>query len=109
MAEPIYLVQGDTQPQFRLSFTRTDSGENLDLTGAEVHLYIRERYETTLTLDKVADHIDSVNGIVVFSFNAGELDLDAGIYEGEVEIIYSTGDRETIYETFDIYLREDFK
>ena len=109
MAEPIYLVQGDTQPQFEMTFTRTDTGEAINLTGATVRLYIRAKYETTLTLEKTASHIDSEAGLIVFYFESGDLDIDAGVYEGEVEITYSNGDKETIYETFDIYLREDFK
>lgn len=109
MAEPIYLVQGDTQPQFKIDFTRTDTGDAIDLTGASVRMYIRKKYETELTLEKTASELDPTGGSVVFYFSQGDLDIDAGIYEGEVEITYSNGDKETIYDTFDIYLREDFK
>ena len=109
MAEPIYLVQGDTQPQFQFTFTRTDSGDAIDITGATIKLYIRKKYETTLTLEKTAAISDGPNGVATFFFVDGDLDQDGGVYEGEVEINYATGEKETLYETFDIYLREDFK
>jgi len=52
--------------------------------------------------------LDQENGIAVFVFAEGDLDLDAGEYEGEVEVVFNDGTRETIYELIDFTLRKDF-
>ena len=41
-------------------------------------------------------------------FSAGQLDLDPGDYEGEVEVVYADSSRETVYEIIPFVLREDF-
>lgn len=109
MAEPIYLVQGDSEPQFQFTFTRSDTEQAIDLDGATVKFYMRERFGTTLTLTKTATITDADNGVCVFNFSQGDLDIDAGEYEGEVEITYSTGKKETVYEKFNVVLREDLQ
>jgi hypothetical protein len=45
----------------------------------------------------------------VFSFSDTDLvGLSAGYYEGEIEITYSTGLKETIFEVQNYQLRGDF-
>ena len=51
---------------------------------------------------------DFANGEAVFGFSSSNLDQDAGYYEGEVEITYSTGAVETLFEILEFYLRSDF-
>jgi hypothetical protein len=48
-------------------------------------------------------------GIAIFSFSDTDLaELDAGYYEGEIEITYSTGLKETIFDVQNYQLRRDF-
>ncbi len=48
------------------------------------------------------------DGICIFIFASGQLDIDAGYYEGEIEVVSNSGTRETVYEVIDFYVREDF-
>lgn len=105
----ITLVQGDTGPQIKVTLTRSDTGSAENLTGATIKLHFRKKDTTTslfsLTNQSTGDNL--TNGICFFIFATGQLDLDAGYYEGEVEVVSSSGTRETIYEIIDFYLRED--
>ena len=106
----INLVQGDTGPQIKGSRTRRDTGAVQDLTGATVVMRFRKKRSTTVlfTLTNQSGDDDKTSGIALFAFSAGQLDLDEGYYEGEVEVVASSGTRETVYEIVDFYLREDF-
>lgn len=110
MADPIYLVQGDTGPQIKVIMTRDDTGAVQDLTGAVVKLHFRKKYtETALfSITGQSSPDEKLEGISFFAFSTGQLDLDAGEYEGEVEVVFDTGTRETIYEKLDFILRKDF-
>lgn len=106
----INLVQGDTGPQIKVTLTRSDTGAVQDLTGATVVMRFRKKRSTTVlfTLTNQSGDDDKTSGIALFAFSAGQLDLDEGYYEGEVEVVASGGTRETVYEIVDFYLREDF-
>lgn len=110
MADPILLVQGDTGPQIKVVLTRQDTGAAEDITDATVRLYFRKKYTEvvlfTLTGQSTPD--EEAAGTAVFAFSNGQLDLEPGEYEGEVEVVYDTGIRETVYETVDFMLRRDF-
>jgi hypothetical protein len=76
------LVQGDSAPQIKATITRFDTG---------------------------AISTNFADGIAVFSFSDTDLvGLSAGYYEGEIEITYSTGLKETIFEVQNYQLRGDF-
>ena len=47
-------------------------------------------------------------GIVLFNFGTNDLNIAAGFYEGEIEIIYPNTTVETIYELVNFQLRADF-
>jgi len=110
MAEAIKLVQGDNGPQIQATLTRADTGEAEDLTGATVTLHFRKKGTTTVLFSQVGVNVvDNVsNGIVIFTFASNDLDLTAGKYEGEIEVVSATNTRETIYDTLEFVLREDF-
>ena len=105
----IQLVQGDTGPQIKVTLTRSDTGSAEDLTGATIKLHFRKKRTTTVlfSLSNQSTSENLTNGICYFIFATGQLDLDAGYYEGEVEVVGSSGTRETIYEIIDFFLRED--
>jgi len=109
MAETYKYVQGDTGPQLRLTFTDEDTGTATDLTGATVYLHFRAAGATTVLFSKSL-FIDSPGtlGTAVVNWSTGELDQDAGTYQGEIEVIRASGIRETLYDILKFKIREDF-
>lgn len=110
MTEAIKIVQGDSGPQIQATLTRSDTGDAENLTGATIKLHFRKKGATTVlfSLDGINVGDNYENGIVIFSFGSNDLDLSAGKYEGEIEVVASAGTRESIYETLEFVLREDF-
>lgn len=124
MAGRIPLVQGDTQPPLTLSLKDRDTGLPIDMSGATVRLKFRQEGETALqatvtgTLlaglvleDGTVDDTDDTPGAggrVRFTWGTGDLDCDPGRYEGEVEITYSGGTVQTMYDRLKFKLRADF-
>lgn len=107
----IYLVQGDTGPQIKLTVTREDTGYPVNISGGSSLLKVRKKGASailfTLTSLNVGD--DLQNGVCVFSLSGGQLaTISAGNYEGELEITLSDSTVETVYEELSIVIREDF-
>ena len=112
MAEKIKLVQGDTRPQIKCVITDELTGNIVDISGATVRLKFRAFGSTnilfTLTgavLSGIEDASGNVTqagvgeayglagkgGRVAFQFNTGNLNVDPGAYEGEIEITFGDG------------------
>ncbi len=110
MADRIYLVQGDTGPDIKVTLTREDTGEVEDLTGANVNLHFkrRNRDDVLFTLDGQSTPAEAEQGIVVFAFSGSQLDIEPAYYEGEVEVVFASGQRETIYEPIEFFVRKDY-
>ena len=111
MAEPHKLVQGDTGPQVKATLTRSDDGSAIDLTetsSCQMHFRKKNTDTVLFSLSNISGNTDQANGVAVFNFSGTQLDLAAGNYEGEVEVVFNTGVRETIFETIDFVLRTDF-
>lgn len=111
MAEPLRLVQSDTGPQVKVTLTRSDTGSAIDLTGAtSCQLHFRKKGGTTVlfSMNNISSATDQGNGVAIFAFTGTQLNLAAGNYEGEVEVVFSSGVRETVFEIFEFVLREDF-
>ena len=104
-----YLVQGDDAPQIKVTLTRESTGLAIDLSDSTVVLKFRKKGANTVlsTLTSIAPSEDKPDGIAIFSWGSTDLDISAGNYEGEIEIT-SQGVTETIYETLDFVVREDF-
>ena len=49
-----------------------------------------------------------LTGVAVIAWQATDLDLAAGEYEGEVETLLASGLRETIFDPLQFTIREDF-
>lgn len=110
MAEKIRLVQGDTGPQVRLTFTDETSGDPTDLTGATGTLYVRLVGSTTVVITRALyiNPATAVSGVAYIVWGAGDLNQDPGDYEGEVEIILGTGEKITIFDLLKFRIRADF-
>ena len=110
MADPIYLVQGDTGPDIQATISREDTGAVEDLSAATVYLHFRRKNRDTIlfTLQGQSTEQEAEQGVVIFAFNGEQLDQPVGEYEGEVEVVFASGQRETIYEILEFEIRKDF-
>lgn len=110
MAEKIRLVRNDTAPQIRLTITDQESGSVVDLSNGSVKLHFRRVGATAVLFTKdLFVNPDTANtGVAVVVWEPGDLDVEAGDYEGEIEVIRSNGMRETIYDLLKFKVREEF-
>ncbi|HSG51707.1 MAG TPA: BppU family phage baseplate upper protein [Rheinheimera sp.] len=109
--ELIYLVKDDNGSQVECIITRDNNNQPVDLTGATARLKFRKKKTTTIlfTLTNIVDdQVDLEAGQAVFVFSAANLDLPAGLYEGEVEVTFPNLNVETIYEIIQFQVRDDF-
>lgn len=107
MNERIKLVQGDTLPYIRLTLKHAN-GEPMDVSGAIVKMYFRERGTTTVLSTIICTKPNGgSDGIVVFNFYGSTLNVNSGYYEGEIEIDYS-GQKQTVYDTLQFQVRAQF-
>lgn len=110
MAQTFKYVQGDTGPQIKVALTEEDSGNAVDLTGATVTLHFRIAGEDSVLFSR-ALYINpdtATNGEAVLQWETNDLNVDAGVYEGEIEVVRSNGLRETLYDKLKFKIREDF-
>ena len=104
----IKLVRNDTGPQLRLTLTDSLTGSAVDLTGATVTLHLRAVDTTTVLVSRNATITAPLTGVAVIVWQATDLNLAAGEYEGEVETLLASGLRETIFDLLQFTIREDF-
>jgi hypothetical protein len=109
----IRLVAGDTGPQLKLTITEDPSGLAVDLTNATGRFILRATGSSTVLLTKTliinsGSGGDAPVGVCYVTWSAGDLDLPAGDYEGEVEITMPSGMIQTVFEPLQIRLRADF-
>tara|TARA_R100001443_G_scaffold36424_1_gene50246 strand:- start:854 stop:1228 length:375 start_codon:yes stop_codon:yes gene_type:complete len=120
-SDTINLVVGDTLPE--LVFNLKDSnaaatGQVLDetdsntwgainVTGATVKLRIRKLGTTTVLSTLTCTVTDGSSGAVATNFPAGTLTA-SGTFEGEIEITFSNGNVQTVYDLIKLKVRDDF-
>lgn len=110
MAEKIKLVQGDTKPALVCNITDEITGAVVTLTSATVLLKFRAAGSSTLTATVTGTVTNGATGQVAFyPASAPEMLLgEAGDYEGEIQITFSDGTIQTVYDLLKFKLREDF-
>ncbi len=107
MADVIRVIVGDELPLIQLALTNEDTGAVIDLsagtTSVSVKFYLAATTTvlSTISCSKVTDGSD---GLVNFNFAGGVLDVDAGAYEGEIEIDFN-GSVHTVYEVLRFRVR----
>ncbi len=105
----IRLVRNDTGPQLQFTLTDSTTGNAIDLTGATVTLHFRAINSDVLLFSRPASVLSPATaGVAVLQWAVGDLDQDAGEYEGEVEVVLASGMRETIFNVLQFELRDDF-
>lgn len=125
MADKILLVQGDTRPPLTVSLTDQATGLPINISGSTPRLYIRALGDTAIkttlqgTLLPGAVQADgSINsaspynvagygGRCAFGWNTGDLDT-AGDFEGEIEVTFGDGSKQTVYQTLKFKVRGQF-
>lgn len=110
MVDKIRLVQGDTRPVLVVTLTDTTTGLPIDITGATVRLKFREAGASALTATITGSVTSGPAGTVVFHWvtEPTALNGNPGEYQGEVEITFSDGTIQTVYEILKFKLRQDF-
>jgi hypothetical protein len=102
-------VQGDTGPQMRFTFTDEDTGSLTNLTGAQVLLHLRPvGGAVVLTRGLFINPETATNGEAIVAWQEGDLDVTPGTYEAEIEVILSSGRRETLFDVVVLRIRADF-
>lgn len=108
MTEKIKLVQGDTRPFIRVALKDAD-GVVIGVQTATVRLKFRAAGSTATLFTVTATKPNGgADGVVVFGFPAGALNVDAGQYEGEIEITFDTNDVQTVYDLLKFTVRAQF-
>jgi hypothetical protein len=104
------LVKDDVGVDLQATLTRANDGSVIDCSGATVTLKVRAKGKTTnlFTVTAGDSGTNLQNGIAIFSFVSGNLDQPEGYYEGEISIVFSDNSIETVFETIEMYIREDF-
>jgi hypothetical protein len=106
----IRLVTNDTAPQLRLTLTDSLTGSPINLSGgATVTLHFRKISTTTVLFSRQAIiPAPATSGIAIIAWQSGDLDVNEGQYEGEVEIVLQDGSRETIFTPLQFEVRKEF-
>jgi hypothetical protein len=107
--DTLYLVQNDSGAQVKVTVTRDDTGAVVNLTGATVLLKFKRRNTSNILSTIQAEVLsDFENGEAIFNFNGTSLDIPSGDYVGEVEVTFSSGAIETVFEELEFMVREDY-
>jgi hypothetical protein len=107
MVERIKLVQGDTGPQIKLTLTNQVTNQPINLTGATVTLHFRAFASDTALFSRPAfiNPDLAATGVCFIEWEEGDLDVEPGDYEGEIEVVRPFGVRETIYDLLKFRVR----
>jgi hypothetical protein len=110
MSNVIKLVQGDTRPALVCALTDNNTSDPIVLTGATCYLKFRQVGSTTIKATLTGTVTNAANGIVEFYWASDPSSLaDAdGQYEGEIEVIFSDGQIQTVFDKLQFVVRADF-
>lgn len=106
----IRLVRNDTGPQIQLTLTNEATGTAIDLSSATATMHFKSvatgvvAFSRALTIPALT----ATQGIAIVIWGATDLNQTAGDYDGEVEITFPTGMRQTVYDVLKFRLREQF-
>ena len=109
MAEVIKVVQGDTKPIITLTLTDEATGDPFDLSAVTTSVFVNFRAAGSTDVPQVISCVktDAVNGKVQFDFSGGILNVDPGMYEGEI-VVSIGGATHTVYDVLKFRVRADF-
>lgn len=106
----IRLVQGDERPIVVITLMDdvTNTPLNLSASTTSVVVKFRTQGSTTLLSTIPCSKVEGGStGQVQFDFTGGVLDVDPGMYEGEIVVDFD-GVVQTVYETIRFRVRDNF-
>ena len=120
-SQTLNYIVGDTLPELTFTFKDSNtaaSGQTLDtedsstwapidITGATVKLRIREVGSTTISATITPTITSGSGGSCATDFPTTAFPT-AGVYEGEIEITFSGGGKQTVNDLLKFKVREDF-
>jgi hypothetical protein len=106
----IRLVSGDELPLIVLTLTNDITNTPMDLSSSTTVVQVKFRAAGTTTVLSTIPCTklsSGTTGQVQFGFTGGVLDVDPGMYEGEVVVSFN-GDIQTVYDTLRFTVRDNF-
>jgi hypothetical protein len=106
----IRLVRNDTGPQIQLTLTNEATGAAIDLSSATATMHFKSVTTGTVVFSRALSipALTAAQGIAIVVWGATDLNQTAGDYDGEVEITFPTGMRQTVYDVLKFRLRDQF-
>lgn len=106
----IRLVKNDTGPQVQLTLTDDATGAAVNLSGATATLHMKSLTTGTVVLSRplTIPTGTASQGIAIVVWGTNDLNQTPGDYDGEVEIVFATGMRQTVYDVLKFRLRDQF-
>jgi hypothetical protein len=107
----LYLIRNDLGPQLYFEVTREDTGAPVNCSVGTARFKVRKQGSSVVafTLNTVSETENLEDGKLYFTLAGGELlGIEAGHYEGEIEITADGGMVETVYERIKIAIRDDY-
>ncbi len=106
--EVLRLVSGDDKPFIVLTLKNEIMGQPYQLANAQVFVQFRAAGSTDTPRTIPCTIIgDGSAGQVEFNFTGGVLDVEAGMYEGEI-VIVDSGLEQRVYDTIRFRVRDNF-
>lgn len=108
MSDIIRLVQGDTLPVITITLTDEFTGDPIDITGATVVVKFRAANSATTLSTLSGTLVNPSAGLFSFTFPAPTLDVDPGLYEGEIQTTFAGGAVQSVYDVLKFRVRTQF-
>jgi hypothetical protein len=104
MVDKIKLVAGDNRPFIVLTLLNPEDTP-INLTDAAVNVYFRAVGTTDILATIPCTVHDPNNGLCFFNFPDDTLKDLLGAYEGEIEITFDNGDKQSVYDLLKFQVR----
>lgn len=120
--DTIQLVAGDDKPEINLTLRDSNTAVSgltldpddpttwapIDITDPIVRVKFRALGSTTVLDTMVCVKVSPTDGTCYMPWNLTTLDVDAGTYEGEIELTYADGRVMTLFDKMKFKVRSDF-
>jgi len=104
MADRIKLVASDNRPFIVMTLLNPEDVP-INITGATVVVYFRQAGATEILATLPCYINDPDGGVCYFNFPDDTLKDLLGAYEGEIEITFENGDKQTVYDLLKFQVR----
>jgi hypothetical protein len=104
MADKIKLVASDNRPYIVMTLMNPEDVP-VNITDATIVVYFRQAGATDLLATLPCTINDPMAGVCYFNFPDDTLKDLLGAYEGEIEITFSNGDKQTVYDLLKFQVR----